>query len=523
MEIKSVLCNNSSSNSNNNILNNDIQQLVDNDDNEDLLTNQPIELILYIISMCNPFDIINSISRVSRLLYRCSRNNSLWKMIALNHMIPDQMNRIPIPNYSNTGNSSSSSSSLFDQLSKQYQPDINWLNYFVENVSLNQNDSMMWSKRTPTTKTLQRYCHTSTTIISSEEKGKTKFMVIGGSDCDTAVAKSDIIIVDPLEPTFKMNQPIIKKEVSDHCFVEMAELDIGICRHTADYIPGVGVFVFGGLRTISKNSCVFLSLPRHTIKSNSMDLMIYQSNKDDGVDRIIWKPLKTTGTIPSSRSDHTSTVIGKDIYIFGGSDESIKPLNDLYVFHTDTMVWEKIECLSPPSPRSGHSMISVGKTIYIYGGGVWDRIKSWVNRNSQLFKLEIDDHVGHDSCCILEWKEIKCYKSPTMTTFSSFFAVGHHIFLLFGGCYNSFLTDSKYYLDTITNIWHPLKGINSPSNKNCAGLCTLGNKIYFIGGSNGSVHVDILEIVKLIGLAIDYFLSWISKSKSYSEIMIKGG
>eukprot|EP01133_Synstelium_polycarpum_P019975 gene19975-23937_t len=108
----------------------------------------------------------------------------------------------------------------------------------------------------------------------------------------------------------------------------MSEMDNGISRHTADYVDGLGVFVIGGSRVMSRKACVFLTLPSHSTKSNSVELVTYEN------DHIVWRPLVVHGTPPSPRSDHASTKVGTNIYIFGGSDDKVQPLNDLHVFHT---------------------------------------------------------------------------------------------------------------------------------------------------------------------------------------------
>ncbi|GAM21816.1 hypothetical protein SAMD00019534_049910 [Acytostelium subglobosum LB1] len=514
----------------NNVLDNkDMDMDKDNIIRCDHMSNIPFELMLQILSLLNPLDVICSIGRVSKLLYRCSRNNTLWR-----ELIIKQLNESSSANTASSTSSSSTSSSssistsstntstspsrqhvslvksfqqlrvgesspitLLSQLVPNWQQ-VNWLQYYAERLMLREPDSMQWvsplNERIKQNELLNRYRHSSTSLL--DHKGKNKFIIIGGNSPEITTVKSDIIIFDP--ETFTITQPLIKKATTlaediqpevdqpqqQQQTITMGEMDIGLSRHTANYIEDVGIFVFGGSRIQPcKRECSFLSLSSHSVKSNQMDLLVYNPVESD----ILWKPLLAVkGTPPSPRSDHSSASIGKDIYYFGGSDDSVRPLNDLYVFHTEQLTWEKINTTGDtPAPRSGHSMIAIGKSIYVYGGGVWDKKKCWVNRNSQLFHLDTETWI---------WSEIKCYRPPSLSTFSSIFAVGHHIFILFGGSSNGLNTNCSYYFDTVANLWHPLKTKNTPSLKNSASLCIIGHRVYFIGGTRKSNYIEVLEM-----------------------------
>jgi N-acetylneuraminic acid mutarotase len=71
---------------------------------------------------------------------------------------------------------------------------------------------------------------------------------------------------------------------------------------------------------------------------------------------------------PESRYHHSSVVIGKTIYIFGGSFKQSKHYGDFYSFDTETRKWTKIEAEGTPAERSGHLSFVFDNKIYIFGG-----------------------------------------------------------------------------------------------------------------------------------------------------------
>jgi len=76
--------------------------------------------------------------------------------------------------------------------------------------------------------------------------------------------------------------------------------------------------------------------------------------------------------VPPARGAHTSTIIGENMYVFGGyggQGYSRRDLDDLYALNIETMVWSKVQAKGvPPEKRSGHQACAVEKKIYVFGG-----------------------------------------------------------------------------------------------------------------------------------------------------------
>jgi N-acetylneuraminic acid mutarotase len=84
------------------------------------------------------------------------------------------------------------------------------------------------------------------------------------------------------------------------------------------------------------------------------------------LDTMTWEKLSCTGVIPSPRSSCTANQYLNKIVLFGGMDGS-KCYNDVFVLDTLTMKWSSSNAPSLPLPRHKHSSCSIGNSIYIIG------------------------------------------------------------------------------------------------------------------------------------------------------------
>ncbi|XP_072173191.1 uncharacterized protein [Diadema setosum] len=84
-----------------------------------------------------------------------------------------------------------------------------------------------------------------------------------------------------------------------------------------------------------------------------------------------WVKLNVTGVPPSPRCDAACAAVDKFIYVFGGTGGTNMWFNDIHVFNTEKLHWKilsRVEGDSPP-PRGSHSFVPhVDKDIYVFGG-----------------------------------------------------------------------------------------------------------------------------------------------------------
>jgi hypothetical protein len=82
-----------------------------------------------------------------------------------------------------------------------------------------------------------------------------------------------------------------------------------------------------------------------------------------------WFKAPCFGFEPTAVRAHTSTLIGSNIFVFGGCD-SKSCFNDLFVFDADCMAWTHPECSGDiPPPLRAMTATAVGKKLVIFGGG----------------------------------------------------------------------------------------------------------------------------------------------------------
>jgi len=81
-----------------------------------------------------------------------------------------------------------------------------------------------------------------------------------------------------------------------------------------------------------------------------------------------WTQLYPGGTLPAPRYGHTATVVGENMYVFGGNaNNTLK--NDMWAYSFAFNVWQKLAPVGAmPSPRYAASAVAIGEAVWIYGG-----------------------------------------------------------------------------------------------------------------------------------------------------------
>ncbi|XP_041475911.1 kelch domain-containing protein 4-like isoform X1 [Lytechinus variegatus] len=84
-----------------------------------------------------------------------------------------------------------------------------------------------------------------------------------------------------------------------------------------------------------------------------------------------WVKLTVQGVPPSPRCDSASTAVGHEMFIFGGTAGTDKWFNDIHVFDAKKLLWKELNKTDgePPTPRGNHCFLAhVDKDIYVFGG-----------------------------------------------------------------------------------------------------------------------------------------------------------
>ncbi|PKI85561.1 Kel2p [Malassezia vespertilionis] len=81
-----------------------------------------------------------------------------------------------------------------------------------------------------------------------------------------------------------------------------------------------------------------------------------------------WELVQTNGNTPPRRTGHSSIVYRNRLYIFGGTDSNFH-YNDTWCFDLVTYTWTELKCVGYiPAPREGHAACMVDDIMYVFGG-----------------------------------------------------------------------------------------------------------------------------------------------------------
>ncbi|KAE8711821.1 rhomboid protein 1 [Hibiscus syriacus] len=286
--------------------------------------------------------------------------------------------------------------------------------------------------------------------------------------------------------------------------------------HTCNTIKGGRfLYVFGGY---GKDNC------------QTNQVHVFDTTKQT------WNQLATKGTPPTPRDSHSSTTVGENLFVFGGTD-GMNPLKDLYILDTVTDTWI---CPSVrgegPEAREGHSAALVGKRLFIFGGCgkssdnndeiyyndlyilntetfVWKRVatsgnppsardshtcSSWKNKIIVIGGEDGHDYYLSDVHILdteaLAWKELNTSgQMLTPRAGHSTVAFGKNLFVFGGFTDAQNLYDDLYMLDVDTGIWTKVitMGDGPSARFSVAGDCLDPLKsgvLVFIGGCDKTLE-----------------------------------
>ncbi|EFJ17383.1 hypothetical protein SELMODRAFT_421110 [Selaginella moellendorffii] len=87
-----------------------------------------------------------------------------------------------------------------------------------------------------------------------------------------------------------------------------------------------------------------------------------------------WGKPDVFGDVPAPREGHSASLIGDNLFVFGGCGKSSDPseeeyYNDLHVLNMNTFVWKKISTTGvSPIPRDSHTCSSYKNCFVVMGG-----------------------------------------------------------------------------------------------------------------------------------------------------------
>ncbi|EAL72937.1 hypothetical protein DDB_G0268696 [Dictyostelium discoideum AX4] len=333
------------------------------------------------------------------------------------------------------------------KISNLYHPTFDYKKYYFEKNAISSTNSSKWvSPKFFGSLPSKRFKHTATYVNG-------KIIFIGGQESDQK-RFNDVISYDTKSQTFT--------EINTK-----GDTVPKFSRHSASSI-GEKVYIFGGFDGFGTN----------------FNLAIYNTESR------VWTNIPNNflkGKVPVSRTNHSSAVVGKNVYIFGGNnnDENgqYQVLDDLHCLNTETLTWTKLEGNlvqgTKPCARSGHCMTAIGNKLYLFGGGVWNHSNGWVEKFNDIHVFDTETNT---------WSKPIVQGEVQTSTFAISFNVGRYLFIFGGGSKPKHcVTNDIYVLDTETFFWSiPSIQEPRPPARDMGTACVADGDVYFMGGYDGA-------------------------------------
>ena len=271
-------------------------------------------------------------------------------------------------------------------------------------------------------------------------------------------------------------------------------------QHSATLFEGTQLVVFGGFHT-------------HSHRLN--DLWVFdavgmswrQPNLQHNTEAVIPHQLAIGGwsNAPSPRAAHSATLIGENMYVFGGYGGlgySRRDLDDLYALNLTNWQWSKVQAKgAAPEKRSGHRACPIELKVYIFGG--WSSTAQF--NDMYILDVEVDPPVWSkcaNSLAAPTWNQAACsvIAIPTWKIFT------------FGGVTGVVnesdklgkLDNSIAIFDSSTGRWSSpqIEGMPPcPRSDTCMAYDAKGARLFVFGGWSEYWHGDLysLDVGDIVG------------------------
>ena len=201
-------------------------------------------------------------------------------------------------------------------------------------------------------------------------------------------------------------------------------------------------------------------------------------------------------TLPADREGHTASVVGTNIYIFGGTwtdeDENTLYLNDLHRLDTQSLTWSRpVAAGTAPIEREGHTAATFGTSIFIFGGTWVDDDDNSIYLND-LYTLQAD---------VAAWAHpVASGKPPIPREGHTASVVGSNM-VVFGGAGldaedRSINLNDLHMLNTETMTWTeptivPAPQVSPPQERRYHSACVVGDEMLVFGGQYYDAAADL--------------------------------
>ncbi|KAL7943256.1 hypothetical protein V8C42DRAFT_330171 [Trichoderma barbatum] len=216
-------------------------------------------------------------------------------------------------------------------------------------------------------------------------------------------------------------------------------------------------------------------------------------------DSFYWSVPHMVGDIPMPLRAMTCTAVGKKLVVFGGGDGPAY-YNDVYVLDTVNFRWTKPRIVGDklPSKRRAHTACLYKNGIYIFGGG------DGVRALNDIWRLDVSDTSK------MSWRLISSAEKPTPGSrdrrpkargYHTANMVGSKL-IIFGGSDGGECFDDVWIYDVERHIW---KLVNIPMTfRRLSHTATIvGSYLFVIGGHDGHEYCNDVLLLNLVTMTWD--------------------
>ncbi|KAG7293165.1 hypothetical protein NEMBOFW57_003211 [Staphylotrichum longicolle] len=220
-------------------------------------------------------------------------------------------------------------------------------------------------------------------------------------------------------------------------------------------------------------------------------------------DGFYWSTPHVVGDVPVPLRAMTCTAVGKKLVVFGGGDGPAY-YNDVYVLDTVNLRWSKPRILGDkvPSKRRAHTACLYKNGIYVFGGG------DGVRALNDIWRLDVSDMTK------MSWKLISAPSSgdgrspvtgkdirPKARGYHTANMVGSKL-IIYGGSDGGECFNDVWVYDVETHAW---KAVSIPvTYRRLSHTATIvGSYLFVIGGHDGNEYSDDVLLLNLVTMAWD--------------------
>jgi N-acetylneuraminic acid mutarotase len=227
-------------------------------------------------------------------------------------------------------------------------------------------------------------------------------------------------------------------------------------------------------------------------------------------DSFYWSTPYVVGDVPVPLRAMTCTAVGKKLVIFGGGDGPAY-YNDVYVLDTANFRWSRPRIIGDrlPSKRRAHTACFYKNGIYVFGGG------DGVRALNDIWRLDVSDVNKMSWRCISPSSPSSDNKSPSGSSSSSKDGVtrpkarGYHTanmvgskLIVFGGSDGGECFNDVWVYDVDTHVW---KAVNIPvTYRRLSHTATIvGSYLFVVGGHDGNEYSNEVLLLNLVTMQWD--------------------